>query len=438
MNVFSKVNREVKKQAQPKTTVIEVVAYQLDKDPSKAVIKAKDLLNLDPATGQPREVNVYIPVKGESKIRGVKEFGNPGNLVYTAVGGLIRLDRYTVRGNTYTAQHAQRIARDSSMLRQDGSGEKYSVAFDRAWVKIVPVLDRNNGFKPKVFVAGDAARTPMHRGRAYVIPESAAPVVATLGAPDLLESIKQAASAAYDIAPEKTNPFLMFRQKDSLEIMEVELPRAVQIGEREYRPMTKEEMLNVLPEMDKIKGLLDVSAELTETQDAEILPGYRMAVFGAIVGEKGEPIKGRVLEFAETTCRRFAKPTDELDDNGNAKVELVNGRQEYTLSIFSYETPEAEARFEATVATIGRVPGQKPSPNAGLGETPNPFYKNDEEPEVDATADQVAAGPVDPEMAEGFAEEPEVQSASALLADVDDVDNEIAEIERTLAGANLT
>lgn len=435
MNIFAKVNKEVRKQAQPKTTVIEVLDYRIDKDPNKAFIKARDLLNIDPATGKPKEIDVYIATKSDSRIRGVKEYALQGNLVHTGIGGLIRLDRYSVRGNTYIAQHAQRIARDSSMIRQDGNGEKYRIAFDRAWVKVVPIIDRQNGGRPRVYVSGDQGRTTMNRGRAYVIPENIEPVVATLGSAMLLDQIKKAASDAYDIAPEKTNPFLLFRQKGSPVVMEVELPRAVQVAEGEYRPMTKDEMFEILPSVDKIATLLNESQQLESHEEAEIVPGYRMSVFGATVNERGEPIKGRVMEFAEATQRRFAKPTGEVDANGKEVVEIVAGQQEYSLSIFSYEIPQADNRIESHLATIGRVPGQKPSPNAGLSETPNPYFQNADEPEEAEIANQAEAPDVDDLTGDNPAVE--APSASALLDQVDDVDDEIAEIERALAGANL-
>ena len=54
------------------------------------------------------------------------------------------------------------------------------------------------------------------------------------------------------------------------------------------------------------------------------------------------------------------------------------GNQEYALAIVSYSIAQGE-RKNVNLESLGRMPGVKATPNAGLSETPNPHWPRDDE-----------------------------------------------------------
>lgn len=453
MSIFQKVQKDIAKMRKPQTTVIQVEGYTLNKDiPGKSFITGKDLLNKDEA-GNPKVVKVIVN-DPDGKVMGVNKFANKSSLVHTEPGGLIRLDRFIARGNEYTCRHMQRIAQDSSMIRTDEGGTDYKIGMDEAWVKVRPDTDRNGD----ITTFNVRNNGLIHRGRAFLVPKANQPAMIKGGEAPLLDQIKAVAEKAIDQAPEKTLPMIMLRDPSSAAVIEVIIPNTIEREEGKRDLRTKEEMLAILPELDNVQVLLNNENEL-KGMTLEALPGYQMKVFGSIKDQQtGEEIEGHVRKLSRETTRMFAKPVE-----GKDRPEMVPGNQEYALGIVSYEIPQREQSTTANLITLGRIPGQVASPNAGRDTTPNPFYNNQEAPATQTTqstasepaqsastsapasaaSEPAQAAPEQtsaaaPAKAQGGPEEPPMPTDAELellleQADDIDVDFDMDEVERQLS-----
>lgn len=367
MSIFQKAKASLAAARQPKTTIIQVERYELDKDPKKAHIIGRDLLNKD-ETGVPKQVKVFVN-DPDGKVMGVKEYASKSSLVTTEKGGLIRLDRYIARGDDYVCRHMQRLSRDASMLRADENGAEYKTAIAEAWVKILPQMDRNTG-KPQVFTTSGGGE--IHRGTVFMVPKDSPVTEIKLGQGDLLKQLLAVADKAIDAAPEKTRPMLMLRDPAGGDAMEIVIPNRIERAPGQYDLRTKEEMLAVFPDLEKVASFVGADTADNAGITVEALPGCTMSLYGTTKDQRsGKPVVSRVESMSSETARMFAKPVE-----GQDRPEMVRGKQEYALALISYEIPKAPEAQNATLSTLGRIPGQTASPNAGKSVTENPFYKN--------------------------------------------------------------
>lgn len=376
MSIFDQQKKTLREQRRPFTTVIQVEKYEVGSDKSKNRIIGKDLYNLD-ENGVPKTVSVAINNPNNDGIRSVHNFAKRGDLVHTEVGGIIRLDRAIKRagGSEYVAPHAQRIAMTSDMNRMDDSGEEYKIAFAKAYVKVLPIMDRQTR-EPREFATSKQG-TVIHRGSAYVFPEenvSEKNVVHLSVGPGFAGQLRKLAEQAIDGAPDKTQPLVMLRDEVPTNVSEMRVP-SIKKDESSgnYVPMTKEESLDAFMETQAVKAFVDAaSSEAEGAGSIEGVVGFSLNVFGNPYDEAGQRTKSRVELMANETLRRFPRP-----DLDGERQSAVNGNQEYSLGIASYSIAQGE-RNNANLESLGRMPGVKATPNAGLSETPNPYWPKDE------------------------------------------------------------
>src|SRR5690554_4173292 len=134
MALLAQIQESKKKAHQIFTTIIQVDRIEPNRDPAKAILYGKDLLNKD-ANGVPRDVTVRLHDAGKNGYRTLNDFASDQGLVSTKPGGIIRIDRAIKKNDTtYVCKHLQRISRDASMIRRDGGGDEYKKSVMDAWV----------------------------------------------------------------------------------------------------------------------------------------------------------------------------------------------------------------------------------------------------------------------------------------------------------------
>lgn len=394
MNIFDQQKKTLADQRRPITTVIKVIDFQLGEDKSKHRIIGQDLYSTD-ENGIPKTVSVAIQNRNNNGIRGVSNFAKRGDLVHTEKGGLIRLDRAIKRagGEEYVAPHAQRLSMSSDMLRQDENGKNYKIAFVKSYVKVVPIMDRATG-QPREFATSKQGLV-IHRGSVMIIPEENASSENAQKVPmgkDFKDSLIKLAKAAIEAAPEKTQPFVMLRDPDPKNVSEMRIPNIKKNERGDYVEMTKQEMLDAFMQTPAVQAIMPGASALTEGE-VEGVHGFVVNVFGNPYDESGERTVSRVESMANETLRRFPRP-----DLDNQRQEPVKGNQEYALGIASYTIPQ-EGSGSANLESLGRMPGVKATPNAGLSATPNPYWPTDEDGNMVSFTTSVAAQPA-PKTAE--------------------------------------
>jgi len=408
--------QEKKKQAyKPFTTIIQVARIETDRDPAKATLFGKDLLNKD-ENGVPREVSVRLHKAGENGYRTLNDFGRKSGLVATKPGGIIRIDR-AIRKNdtTYVCKHLQRIAEDDTMIREDQNGEKHKKSVMDAWVKVIPETEagaRNTGRKYKVFKGKSEASIPQHRGRVYAIPAESKPVEVMLDGKNSKAAIEQLIDRAIADAPEKSNPFLLLRQvssdngKETVITKEVQASRTQGDDNGNQRLRSDAEVKASFMANPTIQAIMGAAINEPMT----INTGFQVDVFGKTIGDNGEPIMSRVQELANGTARQFKNPEHE---NNPAAPEFLRGRQEYSRGILDIEIPMADDRLKANAYGYGAAPGITASPDAGLSVTPNPFYAKLNAQQAAAPAQQ---GPSSAPAQQAAQQTPEPAPAAAAVA----------------------
>jgi hypothetical protein len=375
MSIFDQQKKTLQEQRRPFTTVIQVESYQVSQDKAKNRIVGKDLYDLD-ENGVPKTVSVAINNPNNDGIRSVHNFAKRGDLVHTEKGGMIRIDRAVKRagGSEYVAPHAQRIAMNADMNRMDDNGEEYKIAFAKAYVKVVPVMDRQTR-EPREF---STKSSPIHRGSAFIFPEEntteKAAVTLAIGK-NFGDELKALAGKAFDEAPEKAQPMVMLRDPDPKNVSEMRVP-SIKKDEKtgNYVPMSRDEALDAFMETQAVKAFVDAATQAPEgSGSVQGIVGYSINVFGSPLNDKGERVTSRVEQMAKETVRRFPRP-----DVDNQRQEPIMGNQEYALAIVSYSIAQGE-RNNVNLESLGRMPGVKATPNAGLSETPNPHWPRDDE-----------------------------------------------------------
>jgi hypothetical protein len=411
MSIFEQQKKTLQEQRRPFTTVIQVTDYQVGQDKSKNRIIGKDLYDTD-ENGVPKEVSVAIHNPNNDGIRSVHNFAKRGDLVHTEKGGIIRLDRAVKRagGSEYVAPHAQRIAMNGEMNRMDDNGEEYKIAFAKAYVKVLPFMDRQTR-QPREFATSNP-NNPIHRGSAFIFPEDNAKEenATTLNVgKGFSEELKALAGKAIDEAPEKAQPLVMLRDKDPKNVSEMRVPN-VKKDEKtgNYVMMTRDESLDAFMQTQAVQAMVNAAEGMPAgSGTVQGVVGFSINVFGSPLNEKGERVKSRVEQMAEETVRRFPRP----DKDGEPQAAL-KGNQEYALSIVSYSIAQGE-RNNVNLESLGRMPGVKATPNAGLSETPNPHWPKDENGNlVSFTTSQTAANQPAPAAAQPQDSQKAVQQAS--------------------------
>lgn len=387
MSIFDQQKKNLAEQRKPFTTVIQVEEYKLGTDKSKNRMIGKDLYNLD-ENGVPKTVSVAISNPNNTGIRGVANFGKRGDMVHTEVGGMIRLDRAVKRGggSEYVAPHAQRISMSKDMMRTDDNSEEYKIAFAKSYVKVAPLMDRQKG-EPREFPTSKQG-VVIHRGTAFIFPEENTQEKNTtelkVGA-GFEAAIRKLAEQAIDGAPEKTQPLVMLRDPDPANVSEMRVPNLKKDEKSgNYVSMTKEESLDAFMETQVVKAFVQAAAGASEGS-VEGITGFSVAVFGNPYDEKGNRTTSRVEAMANETLRRFPRP----DHNGE-RQEPVKGNQEYAFGIVSYTIAQGE-RNNANLESIGRMPGVKATPNAGLSVTENPYWPRDDQGNMVSFTNSAAA-----------------------------------------------
>jgi len=422
MNIFADVKKDLRKQYKKDTTVLKLESYELDKDPKKCAMVGYDMMNMDD-NGVPKKVKVFFH-DAAGKSRGIQDFADENAMMHTQPGGMIRLDRFVQRADgSYLCGHMQRISKKEG--NRVSRGEEFSVGVSRAWTKILPMRDDNGNIAE---IQG--SNNVFSRGRALVMPEQNAPVKATFGE-NFAESLRKVAKQAIEATPDKAKPAILLRHEPTTEglangtpnFLEIVLPNKTQNEAGNYVPMTKDQQLAVFDQHRTVQALLAKNESPdVKGQEFEAVPGFQLDVFGML----NDPHSGKRLEnprvqsMVNDTSRQFTLPKKP----GQTRPDMVaHDKPEYKLSVISYEIPKTDDNGQASLVTLGPVPGVTASPDGGLSVTPNPYYADSQvQQAVDASnkaAENKQAQQPAPEAEQSAAQQPastEQTSASAQAA----------------------
>ena len=371
---------------QTKTTVIQIEEYQIDtEDPKKSRIIGLDMFNKD-ENGVPKRVEVKHL---NDKTNGINEFANPSALMYTAVGGLVRLSQYRVDGSgAYMANHMQRIARDSGP-KVSGSQDKFDIHYMKGWTKIYPKRDRANNNALQIFDRGGRL---FHRADVMVVPDDAPVTEMNFGSDTFEKELDEALNKAIDMAPKGAQPMIVVRMKGQLNADEIRLSHYRLDAERKPVPLTKEEIIKNAKENSELATSYIPShrqaKDAGQVGQCEFVAGFALNAIGLKwdgrskqknpqTGEDEPRYNERSLieNFISETAQRHALPR--VEGENKTKYVLDNGAPQYSFGILSYRTKQVPdgAFTQSDLDTFGRDHGVKlrVSPNAGLDEKPNPY-----------------------------------------------------------------
>ncbi|WP_286715041.1 hypothetical protein [Marinobacter sp. tcs-11] len=371
---------------QQKTTVIKIEEYQIDtQDPKKSKIIGLDMFSKDD-NGIPKRVEVR---HYNEKTNGINDFANPGAMMHTEVGGMIRLSKYKVDGNgAYVTDHMQRISKNAGP-KVAANQEKSDICFSKGWVKIYP--KRDPGDKSKLEIAERGGRL-YHRADVMVIPEDASVTKMHFGSDAFDGELHKALNDAIDMAPRGTQPMIMVRMPGRLQAEEIRLNAYKLDDQRNAVPLTKEEIIENAMSRSRLATSYIPShrqaLDSGETGECEFVTGFTLGAIGlkwdgrsmqknAQTGAE-EPKyneRSKIEDFISETAQRHRLP----QEPGQTKTlyALDDGAPQYSFGVLSYRSKQVpEGRFAmADLDTFGRDHGVqlRVSPNAGLDEKPNPY-----------------------------------------------------------------
>ncbi|ARM86228.1 hypothetical protein [Marinobacter salarius] len=386
LDIMDKAKKIGRDRNKVRSTVIKIEEYKIDKaDPKNSVIVGLDMFNKDD-NGIPKKVEVKHV---NEKTNGIAEFANPGAMMHTAVGGMVRLSQYRVGGDgKYLSNHMQRIAKDDGP-KVSASQDKFDISFMKGWTKIYPKKEQSGELA--IF---ERNKKLFHRADAMVVPDDAKSHTMNFGDDSFDKELDAALASAIDLAPAGTQPMLVVRMAGKLQADEIRIRNFRMDGDNGAVPLTKEEMIH---EAKNSAGKLNnnyvaahkAAKDAGETGQAEFVTGFALNAIGLKWDgkstqrdpESGEDIpkyndRSLIEEFMSETAQRHEIPND--DGSTKRRYAVDDGAPQYAFGILSYRTKRGdEGEFvQSDLDTFGRDRGASMlvSPNAGLDEKPNPYH----------------------------------------------------------------
>lgn len=391
MELFKEMKKERSQRYQKDTTVIQIKAYQIHEDPRQCKIIGVDLLNND-ANGVPKQVEISFN-DPSGKSMGIQEFADPSAWMHTEVGGTVRVDKFIERGTTtnkdgqavaqYVTGHMQRVQKNEQN-RKDKKQNEYSTGVMKGWVKVIPQRDQSGEIAENVLSSGMV----VSRGKALVIPDDAKPATITFGSPDFREQLSAMVEKAVDMAPQRSKPIILLRAEGPENQAEAILQTVKKNPDNSYSPMVKEEILEAARTNTELGMWLSKNDEAVQAGvevPAELLPGMQLDLVGMVndprSGNRQE--KPKVQSMVRDTTRWFPIPKE--SEAEEQRFEAAK-KAEYKLSVISYEINLTDESRQASLQTLGVVPGVVASPDAGLSRTPNPYWPETAAPSAPTSA----------------------------------------------------
>lgn len=414
---------------QTKTTVIKIEKYEIDtQDPKKSKIIGLDMFSKD-ENGIPKRVEVKHL---NEKTNGINDFANPGALMHTEEGGLLRLSQYRVDGSgAYVAAHMQRISKNDGP-KVSASQEKFDVSYTKGWTKVYPKRDPADTSKLAIFERGGRL---FHRADIMVVPEDASVTEMNFGADTFEKELDQALNNAIDMAPRGTQPMILVRMPGQMKADEIRLNNFKLDEQRNAIPLTKEEMIDNAKANSKLATSYIPShrqaRDAGQTGQCEFVSGFTLGAIGLKWDGRSmqknpetgadEPRyndKSLIEEFISETAQRHALPKEEGDTK--TRYALDAGAPQYSFSVLSYRTkqvPDGE-HVQSDLDTLGRDHGVRlrVSPNAGLDEKPNPYRPQQTQATQPAPAASAQPAPQATQPAAAAQPAPATQTAAATTA----------------------
>ncbi|ONF42470.1 hypothetical protein BTO32_14750 [Marinobacter lutaoensis] len=384
LDIIGQAKEKGRERNKVRTTVFKLEKYIINKDnPGESRMIGYDMYAKD-ENGVPKRVEVkHI----NEKTQGITDFANPGAMMHTAPGGLIRLSQYRVAGDgTYLTSHMQRIRRDEGP-KISASQDKYDIGYMKGWVKIYPKREPDG----KLTIFERRGRL-FHRADAMVIPEDAQETLVNFGGDNFEQEVKQALNRAIDNAPKGTQPILMVRMPGKLEADEIRIPNLKVEADKSITLLPKEEMIALAMKNGKLANnyfpVHEAAKQGGQVAQVQFVPGFSMQAIGLKWDGKSmqknpetgleEPRyteRSLIEEFISETAQRHQLPPEP----GSDKVRYVidDGAPQYAFGVLSYRIKQVEPGeyANADLDTFGRDRGAEiiVSPNAGLDVKPNPY-----------------------------------------------------------------
>lgn len=369
MDLFNDMKKERAQRFKKDTTIVKIQEYQLHQDPKLCKIIGLDMLNKD-GNGNPKKVEVQFN-DPSGKSMGIQEYADPGAMMHTEVGGMVRLDRFITRGDgTYVTGHMQRIAQ-SEKNRVSKKQEEFSVGIMKAWTKILPERDANGN----IAEIQRSNNSFISRGKALVIPEDAKPETIVFGTPEFRTKLSAMVETAVNNAPDRAKPIILMRSEGPDNQAEAILQTVKKNPDNTYSEMVKEEILEAARNNTELQMWLAKNDQATQAgveMPVEFLPGMQLDMVGLVTDPRsGDRLdKPKVQFMAHEATRWFPLPKEE----GKEQEHRAASKPEYKLSVISYEINLTNGQRQTTLSNLGVIPGVTASPDAGLSKTPNPFW----------------------------------------------------------------